>query len=295
MKGDVNPKYHELNADLHCHSVVSDGTLTPTALVERAHANGVELFALTDHDETAGVAEAAARAAQLGLPFVGGVEVSVTWAGETVHVVGLRVDPQSPALVAGLARTRSGRLERAREIAVQLDAVGIPGAFEGALRHAGNPDLVSRSHFARHIVDTGRCASVSEVFSRYLIAGKPGYVPHRWARLEDALAWIQAAGGVAVLAHPGRYDLDDTAFDALMIAFISNGGVAIEVVCGSHAPSQYATFESVARRYGLLASRGSDFHGPGESRHDLGSLPTSPATLEPVWRDWPEARDRGLR
>jgi 3',5'-nucleoside bisphosphate phosphatase len=229
---------HALNADLHCHSVVSDGTLAPAALVDLAHANGVALFALTDHDETAGIAEASARAAQLGLPFVAGVEVSVTWASETVHVVGLRVDPKDPALVAGLARTRAGRTERAREIGHELEQVGIPGAFEGALRHARNPDLVSRSHFARYIVESGHCASVGEVFGRYLIAGKPGYVPHRWATLEDALSWIRGAGGVPVLAHPGRYDLGEIAFECMLDAFVEHGGTAIEVVCGSHAPAE---------------------------------------------------------
>jgi 3',5'-nucleoside bisphosphate phosphatase len=279
-----------LNADLHCHSAVSDGTLEPHALVERAHANGVDLFALTDHDEVAGIAPALARARELGLPFVAGVEISVTWADDTIHVVGLRIDANDEALLAGLARTRTGRRARALEIAAQLAAAGIPGAFEGALAHAGNPDLISRSHFARHIVDTGRCATVGEVFGRYLVSGKPGYVPHRWARLDEALGWIRGAGGIAVLAHPGRYALSPLAFEALLDAFVSGGGTGIEVVCGSHSPDQYPHYEAVARRRGLRASRGSDFHGPGESRHDLGSLPSSPAGLDPVWSDWPEAR-----
>ena len=279
---------HRVNADLHCHSVVSDGLLAPAEVVERAHRNGVEVLALTDHDEVAGLADAAARAASLGLAFVPGVEVSVTWADETIHVVGLRVDYRDEALIAGLARTRNGRDDRAREISEQLAAAGIPGAYEGALRHAGNPDLISRSHFARYIVETGTCSDVPEVFRRFLVEGRPGYVPHRWARLADAVGWIRAAGGTAVMAHPGRYKLSDLCMDQLIREFRDAGGTAIEVVSGSHTPDQYGEFADTAVRFGLQASRGSDFHGPGESRHDLGSLPPLPKHLQPVWHDWPE-------
>jgi predicted metal-dependent phosphoesterase TrpH len=279
---------HRINADLHCHSVVSDGTLAPVDVVERAHRNGVEVLALTDHDEVAGIADAQARAEALGLRFVPGVEVSVTWADETIHVVGLRIDPRDPGLVAGLDRTRNGRDGRAQEIAVQLAAVGIPDAYEGALRYAGNPDLISRSHFARYIVETGTCASVDEVFRRFLVEGRPGYVPHRWARLADAVGWIRAAGGTAVMAHPGRYRLSDLCFDQLIAEFKDAGGEAIEVVSGSHTPDQYGEFAAVAQRFALSASRGSDFHGPGESRHDLGSMPALPRSVRPVWIDWPE-------
>lgn len=277
-----------INADLHSHSHVSDGVLAPAELVRRAHARGVELYALTDHDEVAGVSEAAACARSLGLAFVAGVEISVSWADETLHVVGLRLDPGHPALLEGLARTRAGRDARAREIAEQLAAVGIAGAYEGALQHAGNAELISRSHFARHIVELGHCRDVAEVFDRYLVRGKPGFVPHRWASLADALGWIQAAGGEAVLAHPGRYRLSPLALDTLLDEFTALGGRAIEVVCGSHTPDQFRRFEAVARRRGLCASRGSDFHAPGESRHDLGSLPPLPDSLRPVWADWPE-------
>jgi 3',5'-nucleoside bisphosphate phosphatase len=279
---------HRLNVDLHCHSVISDGMLEPTEVVERAHRNGVQLLALTDHDEVAGLAAAAGRAAEIGLAFVPGVEISVTWAHETIHVVGLRIDPKDAALIAGLDRTRNGRDARAREIGVQLAAVGIRDAYEGALRYAGNPDLISRSHFARYIVETGRCRDVADVFRNFLIEGLPGFVPHRWARLADAVGWIRGAGGVPVLAHPGRYRLSDLCFDELVQEFRDHGGLGIEVVSGSHTPAQYVEFEAVARRFGLVASRGSDFHGPGESRHDLGSLPPLPASLEPVWREWPE-------
>jgi predicted metal-dependent phosphoesterase TrpH len=280
---------HRLNVDLHCHSVVSDGTLAPVEVVERAHRNGVQILALTDHDEVGGLAGAQARARALGLAFVPGVEISVTWSGETIHVVGLRIDYRHPGLVAGLGRTRNGRDDRAREIADQLADVGIPDAYEGALRFAGNPELISRSHFARYIVETGVCEDVHDVFGRYLVEGRPGFVPHRWASLADAVGWIRAAGGTAVMAHPGRYRLSDLCLDQLIIEFRDAGGEAIEVVSGSHTPDQYGEFAQTAQRFGLAASRGSDFHGPGESRHDLGSLPPLPASLRPVWHDWPES------
>ncbi len=279
-----------LNADLHCHSTVSDGTLEPEAVVARAHANGVELLSLTDHDELSGQARAQAAAAALGLRYVPGVEISVTWAGETIHVVGLGVDPTDVELVAGVARTRDGREERAREMAEQLHAVGIEGAYEGALRYVGNPELISRTHFARYLVESGRCTDVGDVFSRYLIEGKPGFVPHRWARLSQALGWITAAGGTAVLAHPGRYRLNDTALWALVQEFREAGGTALEVVCGSHTRDQYGRFAAMSREFGLRASRGSDFHGPGESHVELGRLPPLPDSVVPVWYDWDTAR-----
>ena len=283
------------NVDLHCHSVVSDGTLSPVDLVERAHRNGVDLLALTDHDEVSGLEAAQARADELGLRFVPGVEVSVTWSGETIHIVGLRIDRTDPVLLAGLDRTRTGRDDRAREIADQLQAAGIPDAYEGALRYAGNPELVSRSHFARYIVETGTCASVDEVFRRFLVEGRPGYVPHRWASLGDAVGWIRGAGGIAVMAHPGRYRISSMARDLLLGEFRDAGGQGIEVVSGSHTPDQYGQYAQIATRFGLSASRGSDFHGPGESRCDLGSLPPLPKSLRPVWHDWPELAGATVR
>jgi predicted metal-dependent phosphoesterase TrpH len=274
------------NFDLHCHSNVSDGVLAPASLAARAKARGVDVWALTDHDEVGGIAEARAAAQAIGLPFVPGVEISITWAGQTVHIVGLHIDERNPGLLAGLALTRSGRELRAREMAEQLAAAGIPDAYEGALGYAGNPDLISRTHFARYIIDRGICHDVPSVFRNYLIEGKPGYVPHRWATLQQSVEWIQGAGGIAVIAHPGRYKFDQMAYDALFSEFRSLGGTAIEVITGSHTPDQYEEYAKVARRYGFLASRGSDFHGPGESRIDLGDLPPLPASVRPVWHDW---------
>ena len=273
----------ELNADLHSHSTVSDGTLSPRELVRRAAGQGVELFALTDHDELGGLAEAAACAGQVGLAFVPGVEISVTWAGRTVHVVGLGIDPENEALRQGLATVRSGRTERARRMAEQLAAAGIGGAFEGALKYVGNPELVSRTHFARFLVELGVCRDTREVFGRYLVEGRPGYVPHRWAQLAQAVRWIVEAGGTAAIAHPGRYRFSETELWALAAEFGELGGAAIEVVTSNHGAGHTQRFAEMALEFGFAASRGSDFHGPGESNAELGRVGALPQRLTPVW------------
>ncbi|MCU4119868.1 3',5'-nucleoside bisphosphate phosphatase [Variovorax sp. N23] len=272
-----------LNADLHCHSVVSDGTLTPEALAERAAANGVELWALTDHDEVGGQHRAMAAAKAQGMRYLTGCEISVTFAGETVHIVGLGFDPDDARMRAGLQATRGGRGERAQEMSAGLARVGIPGAYEGALTFVGNPELISRTHFARFLVESGVCRDTSEVFRKYLTEGKPGYVPHRWATLKDAVHWITAGGGIAVVAHPGRYNFTANEEHALFIEFQAHGGRAIEVVTGSHSPAEYVEYTEKALEYGFAASRGSDFHSPDESHVDLGKLPWLPGTLTPVW------------
>ncbi|KPK04672.1 MAG: phosphoesterase, partial [Betaproteobacteria bacterium SG8_39] len=231
--------------DLHCHSTVSDGSLTPSELVRRAAGRGVDLLALTDHDQLAGLAEAEQLAHELGLDFVHGVEVSVTWRGSTVHVVGLAIDPDDASLAAGLAQVRSGRTRRAEAMARSLDAVGIGGSFEGALRHAANPAMIGRAHFARHLASIGVVGSAAEAFRRYLVPGKPGYVPHAWAALRDAVGWIRGAGGHAVLAHPGRYRLSAGALHALLDEFRAAGGSALEVVTSSHTPDQFRLFTAL--------------------------------------------------
>jgi 3',5'-nucleoside bisphosphate phosphatase len=274
------------NVDLHCHSNVSDGVLAPAAVAAHARKAGVDVWALTDHDEVGGIAAARAAALDLGMQFVTGVEISITWAGETVHIVGLQIDETNETLVQGLAATRSGRDARGREMAAQLAKVGIEGAYEGALKFVGNPDLMSRTHFARFLVECGACASIPDVFRKYLVEGKPGYVPHRWATLTEAVQWIRAAGGVAVIAHPGRYKFNAIGEGALFDEFKQLGGTAIEVVTGSHSPDQYHTYAGMAKHYGFLASRGTDFHAPGESRVDFSVLPPLPASVTPVWHDW---------
>lgn len=272
-----------LNADLHCHSVVSDGTLSPEALAERAKSNGVELWALTDHDEIGGLQRAAAAAKANGIHFLTGAEISVTFAGETVHIVGLGFDANDPAMVQGLHATRGGRQQRAMKMADGLAKVGIRDAYDGALKFVGNPELISRTHFARFLVESGTCSSTSEVFRKYLTEGKPGYVPHGWATLKDAVTWITHAGGVAVIAHPGRYKFTANEEYALFTDFKAHGGQAVEVVTGSHSPPEYIKYAETAKEFGLAASRGSDFHCPVESRIDLGGLPFLPGELTPVW------------
>ncbi|MBT9489758.1 MAG: PHP domain-containing protein [Rubrivivax sp.] len=275
--------HHLTNADLHSHSTVSDGTLAPSALAQRAFDGGVELWALTDHDEVGGQHEAREAALALGMDYLSGCEISVSFAGQTVHIVGLGFDIDDQALRTGLAATRGGREARARLMAEGLAQVGLPGAFEGALKYVGNPELISRTHFGRWLVECGVCADAHEVFRRYLTEGKPGYVPHRWARLGDAVRWITQAGGVAVIAHPARYRFTPTEEFALFSEFTTHGGRGVEVMTGSHSAPERITYADMALEFDLLASRGSDFHAPGESRTELGELPDLPGRLTPVW------------
>jgi predicted metal-dependent phosphoesterase TrpH len=281
-----------MNVDLHSHSTASDGLLKPAEVAARARAGGVDVWALTDHDETGGLVEAGLAAAALGMRFIPGVEISVTWRadanhhGTTIHVVGLNIDPANALLMAGLARIRSGRDERARRMAFDLEVAGIHGALAGARKYAINPDLLSRTHFARYLVEAGKVKSTHHAFGHYLTEGKPGYVQHDWAGLSEALAWIHAAGGVAVVAHPGRYKLSTPQLNRFFAEFKALGGGAIEVMTGSHSTDQYNHFAEACRCFGFRASRGSDYHGPGESRVEPGGLPPLPSDLTPVWHDW---------
>lgn len=271
-----------MNVDLHCHSTVSDGWLAPDEVVRRAAANGVELLALTDHDEVGGVALAAEAAREVGIGFVPGVEISVSFAGETIHVVGLAIDPDNPVLLAGLKQVRGGRDARAQAMSAELEKVGIRDALAGARRFARNPALVSRAHFARHLVASGVMPDVKTVFDHYLVRGRPGFVEHEWAALEDAVGWITAAGGVAVVAHPARYRLSGADLERLFDRFVAAGGEAVEVVSGAHSEDEMRRFATLARRRGLLASRASDFHGVDESPVDLGCCNPLPPDLVPV-------------
>ncbi len=283
MTSLTTPPASILNADLHCHSVVSDGTLTPEALAQRASANGVELWALTDHDEIGGQHRAAAAARAHGMRYLTGTEISVTFANETVHIVGLGFDPDDAAMRQGLHDTRGGRGQRAMEMSDGLAKAGIKGAYEGALKFVGNPDLISRTHFARFLVEGGYCKDTSEVFRKYLTEGKPGYVPHRWASLRDAVQWITSAKGMAIIAHPARYKFTPNEEYALFTEFKTHGGRGVEVVTGSHTAQEYVKYAETAKEFGLAASRGSDFHSPDESHTDLGTLPFLPGGLTPVW------------
>jgi len=273
--------------DLHCHSTYSDGLLSPTAVVQRAASRGVDVLALTDHDEVAGIPEAHEAAVAAGITLVPAAEISVSWGEDTtIHIVALKIDPDDAPLFEGLRRIRSGRDDRARRIAAALEKAGISGAFEGALRYVTSEHLIARPHFARFLVEQGHASDVKDVFKRYLVPGKPGYVPHAWAELGEALDWITRAGGTAVLAHPGRYRVTPGELRRMIGEFRAAGGRAIEVLSPAHTAAQVAEFSGIARVFGLLGSVGSDYHGPGESVLDLGDLPPLPAGITPVWEQW---------
>lgn len=275
-----------MKADLHCHSNVSDGLLPPAGVAHRAADNGVELLALTDHDDVAGLADARAAAEERGLRFLDGSEISVSWRDDaSFHVVGLGIDPSNGELLRGLQSIRDGRDGRAHRIAGELEKVGIHGAYEGAARHAGKASIISRAHFARFLVERKISSDVKSVFDHYLAKGKPGYVPHEWATLQDALDWIGNAGGVAVLAHPLRYRVSRDALHTFLGEFKDRGGQGIEVACGAHSAEEVQECARLARHFGLKASVASDFHGPGESHADLGVVSTLPDDLVPIWRD----------
>lgn len=272
--------------DLHCHSTASDGVLTPVALVQRAIAQGVDFLALTDHDELAGLPDARMATQGSGLQLVPGVEISITWGKATVHILGLHVDPEDAILRQGLANNRGGRRLRAQRMADELAKVGIPGALQGAYAYAINKDLISRTHFARFLVEEGIVKDVRTVFKKYLVKGKPGYVHHEWASLEEAVSWIRAAGGQAVIAHPGRYNFGKEKIRLLLSEFRDAGGEGIEVITASHTPDQVPLFADLAVEFGLLASVGSDFHAPGEGGRELGRLMALPERCTPVWARW---------
>ena len=276
-----------LNIDLHCHSNMSDGVLSPAEVVARAAANGVHALALTDHDDVAGIAAAQAVAATAGLRLIPGVEISVSWGGQTVHIVGLRIDPQHPELAAGLHGIRRGRVERARRMGDDLAQSGFAGAYAGACGYAANKQLVGRTHFARWLVAQGHVPDMRTAFRRFLTRGNPGYVEHEWTTLENAVGWIHASGGTAVIAHPGRYAFSARELHLLLDAFRALGGEGIEVISGSHHPTEYGKFADLARAFSLKASRGTDFHAPGEGA-DIGRLPALPHYCQPVWQGWPE-------
>ena len=272
--------------DLHSHSTYSDGLLTPDALVRRAALRGVDVLALTDHDEIAGLAEARDAALDAGITLIPGAELSVSWESHTLHILGLRIDATNLALDAGLASIRSGRDERARRMAAALADAGIPGAYEGARKYVTSDRLVSRTHFARYLVEAGHARETSDVFKRFLTPGKPGYVKHAWATLAEAVDWIHGAGGVAAIAHPGRYKVSPTGMRRLLGEFRDAGGDGIEVLSPSHTPAQFAEYSTYARVFGFAASCGSDYHGPGEGWLDLGDLPDMPAGVTPIWSVW---------
>lgn len=272
-----------IRADLHMHSYISDGSLSPAAVVTRAFENGANLIALTDHDHTGGVAEAQKMAQDLGIVCVTGAEISVTWRKQSVHIVGLNFDLQDETLQSNLVNVRKGRLERLARMSERLAKKGLNGIYEGALALAPNPEMVGRAHIARFLLQNGQVKNMQQAFKKYLGEGKLGYVSHEWAQLEDAVYWITNAGGIAVLAHPGRYNISATALRELITQFKIAGGGALEVASSSHSLNERIHFALLADKFGLLSSCGSDFHIPGEGGRSIGNPPELPAICQPIW------------
>jgi len=275
--------------DLHAHSTVSDGLLTPTELVQHAANSGVRVLALTDHDDIRGLAEARQAAAKHNIHLINGVEISVSWKKRTLHIVGLNINPDDDVLKSALADVRAGRVERAQKMSQGLEKAGIYGAFEAASEYAED-SILTRMHFARFLVEKNHAKDTKSVFKKFLVKGKPGYVEHEWMSLEFAVSLIKNSGGVAVLAHPGRYDIKRTSMLLLLEEFRALGGEAIEVVTGSHTPAQYVEYAKYAQLFGLKASQGSDYHGHGISFMGMGRLPVMPSQCEPVWLNWPQVQ-----
>jgi len=271
--------------DLHAHSTASDGTLSPAELMQHAHAAGVNVMALTDHDTTAGIAEARDTATQLGMEFIPGIELSVTWDNRTVHIVGLGIDENSEPIQAGIKKLMEFRQWRAEEIGRRLEKAGYPDMYEKAKAYS-NGRLIGRVHFARALVAAGHADTVGAVFKKFLVGGKPGFVPGAWAELSDVVKWIREAGGRAIIAHPARYDMTRTKLRQLIADFKELGGEGFEVCSGSHSKDDVNTMAQHARDFDLLASAGSDFHGPENPWVNLGQLAPIPQGLKPVWHDW---------
>lgn len=274
--------------DLHCHSTASDGALSPAELVQRARLQGVTALALTDHDTTAGLAEARAAAAEAGIRFIDGIELSTTWQGKCLHVVGLNVDPAYPPLAEAIHNLQNTRLERAEQIALKLEKKRIPGALE-AVRKAAGAGMITRTHFADFLLSQGHVGTLQEAFDRYLAKGKPAYVPTPWVELEIGVGWLRQSGGVAVLAHPTRYDLTASWMRRLLAEFKAFGGQAIEVVTGRSTDEEIKRVGDYARRFELAGSAGSDFHNPANQWVELGRLEALPDGIVPVWELLPKA------
>jgi predicted metal-dependent phosphoesterase TrpH len=270
--------------DLHCHSFYSDGILAPAAVVARAAEAGVEVLALTDHDVLDGIAEAQQAASVHAIRLIAGVEISTTWQAQTIHVVGLDVDPEHPALQAGLAKLRERRNLRAAEMAEKLARAGIPGVLEG-MQNLAQGKILSRTHAARYLVEAGHAKDFGDAFKRWLKSGRPGAVKSDWTQMGDAVDWIRAAGGQAVIAHPGRYRMTFAKLTRLAQVFRSVGGEGIEVISGSHGPNDVAQIHRLSHKEKLKASVGSDFHDPN-AWAQLGKIGHLPKDCTPIWEGW---------
>jgi len=280
--------------DLHSHSTASDGSLRPSELVRLAKSRDIDVLALTDHDNIDGIREARLEADKVDLQLIAGAELSVSWGSKTIHIVGLNLDIDNPLLLKGLQQLCEFRQWRSEEIGRRLAKKRIEGALEGA-RAFAKGNIVGRVHFARFLIEQGHAKDMRQVFKRYLVQGKPGYVPGDWATLEEALEWIHTAGGQAAIAHPARYRLSATRLRQLLGEFQELRGSALEVVSGSHSRDEIQHMAQLCSRFGLLASAGSDYHGPENPYMDMGKLPAMPANCIPVWESQPWIRSQKMQ
>jgi len=272
--------------DLHSHTQASDGLLSPEELVHRAVAMRVGTLAITDHDSTSAIpaARAEIQRAGLDLTLINGVEISTLWENHEIHIVGLNIDIAHPAIVTLLEEQKARRQQRAMQIGERLEKANVPGAWEGALRLA-NGGAVTRGHFARFLVESGKANDVAGVFKKYLARGKTGYVPPQWCTIKQAIDVIHHSGGKAVVAHPGRYDLSAKWLKRLLAHFAEQGGDAMEVAQCQQAPNERTQLAAYAQQFGLMASQGSDFHQPCPWI-ELGRKLWLPAGVEAVWQLW---------
>ncbi|WP_419721316.1 RNase RNM [Pseudescherichia vulneris] len=272
--------------DLHSHTQASDGLLTPEELVHRAVEMRVGTLAITDHDTTSAIpaAQAEILRAGLNLTLINGVEISTLWENHEIHIVGLNIDIAHPAMVTLLEEQKARRQARAMQIGERLEKAHIPGAWEGALRLA-NGGAVTRGHFARFLIESGKASDVAGVFKKYLARGKTGYVPPQWCTIKQAIDVIHHSGGKAVVAHPGRYDLSAKWLKRLLAHFAEQSGDAMEVAQCQQAPNERTQLAAYAQQFGLMASQGSDFHQPCPWI-ELGRKLWLPAGVEAVWQLW---------
>lgn len=273
---------YQSSIDLHAHSTASDGELSPTELVQLAAKNGIKTLALTDHDTVSGLAEARAAAAEHDITLINGIELSTCWDNKSIHIIGLNIDADNKAMIDSTTRLNQLREERAIIIGKKLAKAGIKDAYENAKELAGD-GTVTRQHFAQFLVKNGNAKSFSDVFKRYLVKGKPGYVSVKWPELSDTIKNIQSAGGVAVIAHPLCYKMTATKLRKLITEFKTLGGQAIEVVSGNNNMNEITTVTNYAKRYDIAASLGSDYHNDKSPWTKLGNLAPLPAELKPIW------------
>lgn len=270
------------NYDLHCHSTASDGALSPTELVQRAHEYGVTSLALTDHDTVTGLNEAQAAATATGIKLIPGIELSSSWKNKCFHIVGLGINPDYPPLREATRNLQVMRMERAEKIADKLEKKNIPGALEAVKKNAGE-GMITRSHFANFLLSQFHVSTQQEAFDRYLGTGKAAFVATTWTDMEQAIKWITQSGGVAVLAHPLRYKLTASWINRLLAAFKEAGGLGIEVVTGRYSADEIRVIANYAKRFELAGSVGSDFHSPDNQWIELGRLAPLPDNIKPVW------------